>query len=39
MKIELACEEDIKKFLESEKISAKLLKHFEIEVVGGNNNG
>lgn len=39
MRIDLACEEDIKKFLENEKINAKLLKHFEIEVVGGNNNG
>lgn len=32
MRIDLACEEDIKKFLESEKINARMLKHFEIEV-------
>lgn len=39
MRIDLALEEDIKKFLENEKINARMLKHFEIEVVGGSNNG
>ena len=32
MKIDLACEEDIKDFLKREQLSAKLQRHFEIEV-------
>lgn len=34
MRIDLACEEDIKKFLENEKINARMLRHFELEVEG-----
>ena len=32
MRIDLALEEDIKKFLENKKINARMLRHFEIEV-------
>ena len=35
MRIDLACEEDIKKFLEREQINARLMRHFEIEIIGG----
>ena len=34
MRIDLACEESIKEFLEKEKINGRLQKHFEIEVRG-----
>ena len=34
MRIDLACEESIKEFLEKEKITGRLQKHFEIEVRG-----
>ena len=32
MRIDLACEESIKEFLEKEQINARLMRHFEIEV-------
>ena len=35
MRIDLACEESIKEFLEKERITARLQKHFEIEIIGG----
>lgn len=34
MRIDIACEENIKKFLEDEKITARMQRHFEIEVKG-----
>lgn len=34
MRIDLACEEDIKKFLEREQINARLMRHFELEITG-----
>ena len=34
MRIDLTCEEDIKKFLEREQINARLMRHFEIEIEG-----
>ncbi len=34
MRIDLACEENIKKFLEDEKITARMQRHFEIEITG-----
>ncbi|MBS7298757.1 MAG: DEAD/DEAH box helicase [Eubacteriales bacterium] len=34
MRFDIACEENIKKFLEDEKITARMQKHFEIEVKG-----
>ena len=34
MRIDLACEESIKEFLEKERITARLQKHFELEVKG-----
>ena len=34
MRIDLACEESVKEFLEKEKITGRLQKHFEIEVRG-----
>ena len=34
MRIDIACEENIKKFLEDEKITAKMQRHFEIEITG-----
>ena len=32
MRIDLACDEDIQNFLKREQLSAKLQRHFEIEV-------
>ena len=32
--IDLACEESIKEFLEKERITGRLQKHFELEVNG-----
>ena len=34
MRIDLACEENIKEFLKNEQITARLMRHFEIEVKG-----
>ena len=34
MRIDLACEESIKEFLEKEKITGRLQKHFELQVTG-----
>ena len=34
MRIDLACEESIKEFLEKERITARLQKHFELQVTG-----
>ena len=34
MRIDIACEENVKKFLEDEKITARMQRHFEIEVKG-----
>ena len=34
MRIDLACEESIKQFLEKEQINARIIWHFEVEVEG-----
>ena len=34
MRIDLACEESVKEFLEKEKINGRLQKHFELQVTG-----
>ena len=35
MRIDLSCEESIKKFIDDERINARLQRHFEIEIIGG----
>ena len=34
MRIDLACEESVKEFLEKEKITGRMQKHFELQVTG-----